>query len=482
MLHASRKQKNQASERKPHNGQVSSRYFKILVGIGLAIAIYVVYFFHLTAVGIMGTDEPRYAAVGRDMALSSDWVTPRLWGQAWFEKPPLLYWMTGAAFRLGLSNDLAPRLPVAILSTAFLIFYYWVLRREFGSRAALYSTLMLSTSAWWIAFSQVGVTDLPLSVFFSAAILLALPWVLQGDGRMLPCSSVCLALAVLAKSLVPLVLVLPLLWFARKHILDIFRPRVLFTFLFVVLPWYVACYARNGIPFLYTLFVQHQFGRAFSDELQHVQPFYFYARIFLATIFPWCFLLGLLFQRRFYQDPRTRFLLATVIFGFIFFSAATNKLPGYLLPLLPALIALLGIRLAQTKFIGQLMFPCTLSLVFIPAVAGMLPKAIATGIKSAYPVDQGFVIAAAFLIPLLIMIGIAQCFIGQKGPHALALVITVGLTVGAVLFLKIRSYPELNKAFSTRGSNSQCLAPNTTRAVRYGANYYAGTVVPDCVR
>src|SRR6201996_4193677 len=92
------------------------------------------YFYRLSAVGVIGPDEPRYASIAREMARSGDWITPRLWGQPWFEKPALLYWMTGTAFRLGLGPDLAPRLPVAATAVAFLAFYWWILRREFGSR------------------------------------------------------------------------------------------------------------------------------------------------------------------------------------------------------------------------------------------------------------------------------------------------------------------------------------------------------------
>ena len=86
------------------------------------------------------------------MARSGDWVTPRLWGEAWFEKPALLYWMTGAGFRLGLGDELAPRLPVALLSLLFLAFFHLCLRREFGARPASYATAILGTSAGWITW------------------------------------------------------------------------------------------------------------------------------------------------------------------------------------------------------------------------------------------------------------------------------------------------------------------------------------------
>src|SRR5262252_7835915 len=135
------------------------------------LLLYFLYLFRLSGTGLLGPDEPRYAAIGREMARSGDWVTPRLWGEPWFEKPALLYWMTGGGFRLGLGEELAPRLPVALLSLLFLGFFHWALRREFGARAAWYATAMLGTSAGWVAFSYIAAPDLPMSAFFSAAML-----------------------------------------------------------------------------------------------------------------------------------------------------------------------------------------------------------------------------------------------------------------------------------------------------------------------
>src|SRR5271157_617774 len=100
-------------------------------------ALYFLYFFGLARTGMLGPDEPRYAAIGRAMADTGDWVTPRLWGSPWYEKPALLYWMTEAAFKAGLNEDLAPRLPVAWMSVLFLVFFYLLLRREFDTAAAL---------------------------------------------------------------------------------------------------------------------------------------------------------------------------------------------------------------------------------------------------------------------------------------------------------------------------------------------------------
>src|SRR5690242_14483294 len=179
---------------------------------------FLIYFFDLGAVGVLGPDEPRYAAIGRAMAQTGDWITPRLWGSPWFEKPALLYWMTAAATRLGLGTELAPRLPVALLSVAFLVFFRWILNREFGCRAAWMATLILGTSGLWAGYSLAAVPDIPMTVFFSAAMLLALPWIARRDTRALPAASALFGLAVLAKGLGPLVLAVVLV--RGRYLLD----------------------------------------------------------------------------------------------------------------------------------------------------------------------------------------------------------------------------------------------------------------------
>src|SRR5579862_3977191 len=91
-----------------------------LLAIAGGLALLILYLYGLDRMGLYGPDEPRYASIGREMARTGDLVTPRLDGRPWFEKPPLLYWMIATGFRLGLSSDLAPRVPVALLSVAFL--------------------------------------------------------------------------------------------------------------------------------------------------------------------------------------------------------------------------------------------------------------------------------------------------------------------------------------------------------------------------
>jgi 4-amino-4-deoxy-L-arabinose transferase-like glycosyltransferase len=443
--------------------------------------IFVLYFYGLGASGLLGPDEPRYAAIGREMARSGDWVTPRLWGSPWFEKPALLYWMTAAGFRAGLGTELAPRLPVALLSVAFLWFYLYALRREFGARAAWFATAILAASAGWMGYSYVAVTDLPMSAAFSAAMLLALPWVARGDRRMLPVCGALLGAAVLAKGLVPLVLALPLVWAGRRRWRDLLNWRVILPFAAVALPWYALCYLRHGRPFVDKFFLEHHFGRFATGALQHRQPFWFYLPVLAAGLLPWTPLLAALFRRGLYGDERRRFLLAVAAFGLLFFSASTNKLPGYLLPLLPAAAALMGLALAEMRDARPWLAACAVASVGLLAATRILPDALVRGLSRA-PLPRP---DWTWCLPLLL--AGAVWWLESRARRAGAVALLAGAFACGVFYLKTVDLPKLDAAASARPV-WQSIAPRAAevcvqglqRSWRYGLNYYAGFPLPEC--
>jgi 4-amino-4-deoxy-L-arabinose transferase-like glycosyltransferase len=452
------------------------------LAIALAAACYLLFFHNLTGVGLIGPDEPRYAAIGREMARSGDWLTPRLGGEPWFEKPPLIYWMAAAGFRVGLGEDLAPRLPVALLSVAFLWFYWRRLAREFGARAAWFSTAILATSAVWLSFSHVGVTDLPMAAAFSAAMLLYLPWIERGDRSGLTVAAALLGVAVLAKGLVPLVLALPVVWAGRARWRDLLRPVPLVVFLAVAAPWYVLVAARYGSAFLADLFLKHHFERFATDSLQHVQPFWFYLPVFVAGLFPWSPLVVLLFGKAAFRDPRRRFLLVLVVFGLVFFSAAANKLPGYLLPLFPAACALLGVTLAESRSRVWTLIVAPALLVLVPVAAEALPEALRLGITHA---DIGSVNWLAML-PALMAAALVWVLEG-KGRRGWAVAAVVAVTVAGAVWLEARAFPAMDRTVSARGlwrqvapRRDQVCVAAVNRGWRYNLDYYSGTPLADC--
>jgi 4-amino-4-deoxy-L-arabinose transferase-like glycosyltransferase len=457
-----------------------ARRLLTLLAIALVCALYLA---NLSGMGLVGPDEPRYADIGRYMAHSGDWITPRLWGKPWFEKPALLYWMTALGFDAGLNPDLAPRLPVAILSVAFLAFYWELLRKQFGPPAAFCSTAMLATSAGWLTYSHVAITDLPLAVFFSAAVLLSLDWIASGERAKLPLAAACLALAALAKGLVPLVLFTPVVALPIFHrrwrlALDWFRPAPLLAFCVVALPWYILVTLRNGQEFIRVFFIEQHFSRFGSAALQHVQPWWFYAPIALLLLYPWfplLFLPSVAAPAEFRTAIRFRTLAAVVVFGFVFFSASLNKLPGYLIPLLPSAFALAGVGVSRMQSRPAVFVAPLMLLAALPGAATFAPQVLAAhGIHVNFPLIR-------LAVPVIICALLAACvaFFGRSK----AFFITAAMAAAAFLWFQFAAFPAFDAAGSARalaGPGFPGCTPAGPRDLLYGLYYYSGKELPKC--
>lgn len=419
------------------------------------------------------------------MAQTGDLVTPRLWGNPWFEKPPLLYWMTAIGTTFGLSPDLCGRLPVALLSLGFLFASFELLKREFNFRAAALATAFLATSAWWLAFSGLCVTDLPLSVFFSLAVILSLPLLRDepDSSRLvfrLAAVGACFGLAVLAKGLVPLALALPFAWFLRAYWKQWWA--IILACLTVAAPWYLAVYAKNGFAFVQEFFIKHHLERVYSASLLHVQPPYYYLGVFLAALFPWTALGGLLFQRGQFWDKRRLFLLSIVVWGLLFLSIPLNKLPGYVLPLLPSFFALLGsvFELRRLRDISRGWLIASAMLVAcIPLMVSILPALLMAG-KLTTANLQPFTRTELFyfLIPVAIALAVRRSW------AAIVLILSV---IPEALFLKAQTYPVIDAHVSARSlwRRIQPIADKicdggTNRDWVFGLSYYRGAGFPPC--
>ena len=435
---------------------------------------------------MMSTDEPRYAAIGQAMARTGDWLTPTLWGSAWFEKPPLVYWMSATFFDIGLKPEIAARLPVVLLSLLFLASAAWLVAREFGRAAGAVAMGLLATSAGWVAYSNFCLTDLPMAVFFSLALLLSLPLLRHDPDEShlairFAAIGVCLGVAVLAKALVPLALCGPLAWFLRKWW------RVWWCALAGLLitagPWFVAMYWRHGMAFVNELFLKHHLERLYSASIQHVQPWYYYVPVLLAALFPWTPLLAIFARKRAVPwDRRRTMLLATVVYGFVFFSAVLNKLPGYLLPLLPALWILVGAEMEKRTFaeLGKkwLVAPALL-IALIPLIAKGLPSALGAGKVSALHLGHLGATEMFYIVAPL-----AALLLGRRSWLSALLVLCV---VAGGILVKATAYPLLDEQVSARGlwrevERKQLLVCDggINRDWAYGLSFYLGRELPVC--
>jgi 4-amino-4-deoxy-L-arabinose transferase-like glycosyltransferase len=352
---------------------------------GAAIAICL--FGNLGALGLVGPDEPRYAWIARAMAETGDWVTPRLYGQPWFEKPILYYWAAAVGFLLHLPAEWAARLPSACAAFAAALAIAWLAKKHVGgdlisaSSPVLLAPLIFSTSVAAIGFARAATPDM----LFSATITLAMasaagalrysgalrgsdpaPITSRRDALPLVLFGAFLGLAVLAKGPAAIVLsggAIALWALATKQwraAIRLAHPLAIAVFGVVALPWYVVCAVRNS-AFLRIFLWQHNVQRYVTPLFQHRQPFWYFGPILLLALLPWTVLLwpvvqnGLqLWREKSWTNSPGFFFACWAVFPIFFFSLSQSKLPGYILPAIPPLALVCAVSVARSDSGGRM--------------------------------------------------------------------------------------------------------------------------------
>ncbi len=344
----------------------------------ILITLYICYFSHLGVIGFVGPDEPRYAWIARDMAESGDWVTPRLYGKPWFEKPPLLYW--GGAIFFEFFGDRAPetaaRLPSAISALLATLALAWLAWRTYGEECARWLLLLLPTTVGMIGFSHAAATDMPFAGMLTIAMVCAAVALRLTEGENTPILPrtpwlallLCgffLGLAVLAKGPAAIILSGGAVFFwavFTKRWRDAFRllhPAAIAAFCVTALPWYILC-ARRNPDFFRIFIIEHNFKRFLTPEFQHIQPFWYYVPILIVAFLPWSFLViaAAATDLKHWWSTREMGALTSLIlcwagFCLVFFSISKSKLPGYILPAVPAASLLVAHAISDTKWLSR---------------------------------------------------------------------------------------------------------------------------------
>jgi 4-amino-4-deoxy-L-arabinose transferase-like glycosyltransferase len=327
--------------------------------IALLTVFLIVFFYGLGRLPLIGPDEPRYAQVAREMYATGDWVTPRLGGIKWFEKPALTFWLSGAGYALFGENEFGARFGVAMLASLGVLLLYLFGLRARHSRFGYLGASVLATCGLWPGFARGATFDLPLAVAIELGLLSFFWWERkeeqQGRDRMWLVFCFALGLATLAKGLVgvvlPLVVIAPYLILTRRWKI-VLKPRLLalgaLIFLATAAVWYGPVIARNGREFIDEFFIAHHFERYVSNKFRHPQPIYFFPLVALAGAFPWSFYLmsnawrSLKQWRETFDDRLRLFLWLWVLAPIVFFSFSGSKLPGYILPIFPAVALIVG--------------------------------------------------------------------------------------------------------------------------------------------
>ncbi|HLE63681.1 MAG TPA: glycosyltransferase family 39 protein [Pyrinomonadaceae bacterium] len=345
----------------------------------LLLAVIAFYFYGLGHLPLVGPDEPRYAQVAREMLMRGDLITPTLGGYTWFEKPVLLYWFMILSYKLLGVTELAARLGPATAGVLTVLAVYWLARTvEAASSDAdlqglgLWSALVAATTLGIIVFSRAASFDILVTMTITWALAFFFAHEVHQSGRkrgiFLAAFYVFVGLSLLAKGLVgflPLGVVGTYLLLRR----EIPERRLLISLIWgiplalaVAAIWYGPVIARHGSLFVNQFVIQHHFARYLSNRYSHPQPFFFYLVILVPLTLPWTpFFINGVASLRCWQwrgdDSlnRMRVLsLAGLLLPTLFFSFSGSKLPGYIVPVLPAAALLAGERVTRFISTGQI--------------------------------------------------------------------------------------------------------------------------------
>ena len=319
------------------------------------------YLYGLGQLPLLGPDEPRYAEVAREMLLRGDYITPTLGGYTWFEKPSLLYWMMAASFKVFGVSEWAARLGPALCGLLTIVAIAFV---GHEIKRGLSTVVVTATCLGLIVFSRAASFDIVVTMTATWALAcFLLRELTKRRGYLIGFYSF-VGLSLLAKGLVGVVIpfgvvgayyLLRRAWPARSVWVSLIWGVPLALAVSAV--WYGPVIAKHGWTFIDDFFVQHHFARYVSNKYHHPQPIYFYPVIILMLALPWTpFLVEALVKTRswVWRDPDSLsvvriFSLAWLVFPIVFFSFSGSKLPGYILPALPAAALLIADVLRPKK-------------------------------------------------------------------------------------------------------------------------------------
>jgi len=327
----------------------------------LSLAVFAVLLF-LVGLGrrdLWGSDEPRVAGIGAEMARSGEILVPRLNGEPFLEKPPLYFWISAASFHLLGENTYAARLPSALAAIGGVILIFFLCRNMgFPPMSAFLSGMMLATSGEYWAIGRRCILDMLLCFsvlgamlcFYNAAVRFREKERVEAGFLWSGGFVFFLSCAVMTKGLIGLVVPASALLFWLTSRLVVNREFcvkswavLLIGSVLCLVPagiWVLLLYKKQGWGAVYDVVWLNNFGRFTGEHPGHKAPFYFYLPKFPAQFLPWTILvpLGLVYHYKRIRkgDSNSLFMLCWLVPPFVLLSAASGKRPLYLLPLYPA--------------------------------------------------------------------------------------------------------------------------------------------------
>ena len=438
----------------------------------LALALALAWFGTLGLRPLNKSDESRYAEIAREMVASGDWLTPRLNGFKYFEKPPLQYWATAAAFEVFGERDWAARLWAALTGFGAVLLAFFAGRRAFGERAGLFAAAVLASSPIHVLLGQTNTLDMGLTFFL---FLAAAAFVLD---RMFVFWAGC-ALAVLSKGLVGVVLPAGIVFLFALSRLEISPVRKLLkwkgilVFFLISAPWFVAVSLANK-EFFHFFFIQEHFERYLTTMHGRYQPWWHFIPVLLVGLLPWLVTVfhGL---KNAFDEKSATFLALWAIGIFVFFSASSSKLPSYILPVVPALALLAGRSLSERA--SSLLFWQSAAFAAVALAGGAYAAAIVRDLAESQPAQMASAyLPWAYAAAACAALGaVAAAWLARRA-RATAGVLALAAGAFAAAQLLIAGHGAFSPAFSAYGVIQAARAELRGDAPFFAVNAYDHTM------
>ena len=321
----------------------------------LFIAVFIM-FFQLGSYPLLDPDEPVYAQTPREMLAAGDLLSPRIYGDYWYDKPPMYYWLVAGAAKIFGMGEFAARFPSALMAVAGVVFLYFAVARLFSVRVGFFSALVLATSLEYFYLGKAAVTDMTLNFCLMVSLFSFI------EKKYWLCYLFS-ALAVVTKG--PIGLFFPgviaflylLLTNGWQELRRMSIVPGIFLFLAVAGPWYGLMTYYHGSAFIETFLGFHNVTRFTTPEHVSANVWYYFIPVLLVGLFPWTPILlqsvwnALTCNRR--ERPLLLFFLLWAAVVFLFFTVSATKLVSYILPLYPALAVVVGWHLDQVMEQGR---------------------------------------------------------------------------------------------------------------------------------
>lgn len=324
----------------------------------LLVAAVIPYFVNLGASSIWDANEAFYAQTPREMLEAHDYVTPSFNFQLRMNKPVLSYWEVAASYRLFGVSEWSERLPIAIggvvvIGTAFGLAYLMG-----GTTAGLLAALVLASAPRVLLLARRIIIDVHITMFLGLILLFfALADTRPERRRLYLCLMyVAAGLGVLMKG--PIAVFIPAVAFliymaSQKRLRDIRHmmiPAGAVISLAIVVPWYYFLYREHGFESIRSFVIGENLGRYAETVGEQSRGVLFYLPVMMADLFPWTLLLPLALWWGFRDAAHSRvarLLLIWIAVIVVFFSMSSTKEDLYILPIVPAVSALIAAMLTK---------------------------------------------------------------------------------------------------------------------------------------